>query len=251
MSSIDGVMTRRPARQDRKIYVVWIAIIWAAIISGFGLDVGRYMAERPAPPPLLHFHAAVYVIWLVLVSVQIFLVEAGDIRRHRTLGWATAILSAVMVPLGLAAAFVDQARQAGTSEYTPQFLSLEFEEMFAFSTFVIAGILWRRNPPAHKRLMILSAIAISDAGFARLWIIAFKLTLPGVFGWWLQYFWGIALMLIAMGAWDIWKRGRVHPAVLAGAALLWGGQWIAAELFFSPGWKTMMVALVNAWGYRG
>jgi hypothetical protein len=70
-------------------------------------------------------------------------------------------------------------------------------------------------------------------------------------GWWVQYYWGIALMLIAMMAWDWWKRGRVHPAVLGGAALLWTNQFIAAELFFSPGWKAMMVALVKAWGWRG
>ena len=75
------------------------------------------MAEQPAPPAILHVHAAVYVIWLVLVSVQIFLVETGDIRRHKTLGWWTAIVSAVMVPLGLTAAFVDQARQVGTPDY--------------------------------------------------------------------------------------------------------------------------------------
>ena len=256
MSSMDGAMARRPGKPgrkgaDRKIYIGWIAIVWAAIISGFGLDFGRYMTERPVPPPILHFHAAVYVVWLVLVSVQIFLVEKGDIRRHKTLGWATAILSAFMVPLGLAAALVDQARQVGAPDYAPQFLSLEFGEMIGFSVFIAAGILWRKNLAAHKRLMILSAVAISDAGFARLWLMGFKVTVPSHFGWWLQFYWGIALMLIAMMAWDWWKRGKVHPVVLAGAALLWINQLIATQLFFSPGWKAMMVSLVNAWGWRG
>jgi hypothetical protein len=221
MSSMEGAIARRPARPDRKIYIGWIGVVWLAIIAGFGLDFGRYMAERPGPPAILHIHAAVYVVWLVLVSVQIFLVESGDIRRHKKLGWATAILSAVMVPLGLTAAFVDQARQVGAPDYAPQFLSLEFGEMIGFATFITAGILWRKNLAAHKRLMILSAVAISDAGFARLWLNGFKVTLPGPFGWWLQFYWGIALMLIAMMAWDWWKRGRVHPAVLGrGSAAL-------------------------------
>ena len=240
-----------PPRSDRKIYIVWLAIVCVAILAGFGLDFGRYMAEQPAPPLFLHIHGAVYVIWLVLVGVQIFLVEAGDVKRHRTLGWITAIVSAVMVPLGLAAAMVDQARQIGHPDYAPQFLSLEFEEMFAFSTFIIAGLLWRRDPAAHKRLMILSAVAISDAGFARIWLMGIKVAPPGPFGWWLQYFWGIALLLIAMMAWDLWKRRRIHPSVLAGAAVLWGGEIIVTALNFSPAWKTMMIALVKAWGYRG
>src|SRR5580693_8478802 len=181
MSSMDGTIARRPGKPDRKIYIGWIAIVWLAIISGFGLDFGRYMAEQPGPPAILHIHATVYVVWLVLVSVQIFLVETGDIKRHKTLGWAVAILSAVMVPLGLAAAFVDQARQVSHPDYAPQFLALEFEEMFAFSTFIIAGLLMRRNLAEHKRLMILSAVAISDAGFARIWLTKINFAPPGLF----------------------------------------------------------------------
>ena len=66
MSSMEGAIARRPGKPnrkgpDRKIYIGWIAIVWAAIISGFGLDFGRYMAERPGPPLILHLHAAVYV----------------------------------------------------------------------------------------------------------------------------------------------------------------------------------------------
>ena len=175
-------------RTDRTAYVVWMAVIWAAMLGGFGLDFRRYIGETPPPPGILHIHAAVYVIWLVLVSVQIFLVQTGDIRLHMRLGWATAIVSAAMVPLGLVAALVDQARQASHPDYAPQFLALEFEEMFAFSTLIVAGLLTRRNLAEHKRWMILSAVAISDAGFARIWTIGIDRTFPGPFGWWLEYF---------------------------------------------------------------
>ena len=44
-----------------------------------------------------------------------------------------------------------------------------------------------------------------------------KVTLPGPFGWWLQFVWGIALVLIAMAAWDLWRRRRIHPAVMVTA----------------------------------
>ena len=238
-------------RADRKAYVVWMALVWFGMLAGFGLDFTRYLAERPAPPLFLHIHAAVYVVWLCLVTAQIFLVETGNVRLHRSLGWATAILSAIMVPLGLAAAFVAEARVVGQPDADPQFLALEFEEMFAFSAFIIAGLLFRRDPAAHKRLMILSAVAISDAGFARMWLNGIKTTLPGPFGWWLQYFWGIALLLIAMAAWDLWRRRRIHPTLIAGAALLIGGEIVTTILFFSPGWKSLMAAAVKAWGYAG
>ena len=99
--------------------------------------------------------------------------------------------------------------------------------------------------------MILSAVAISDAGFARIWLMGIKVTPPGLLGWWVQYYWGIALLLVSMIAWDIWRRRRIHPSVLLGAAVLWGGQIVVTALEFSPGWKGAMAALVKAWGYAG
>lgn len=226
-------------------------MVWVAIVGGFAIDFARYLHESPPPPTILHVHAAVYVAWLALVSVQIFLVETGDIRLHMRLGWATAVVSAAMVPLGLAAAMVDQVRQINHADYAPQFLALEFQEMFAFSAFIITGLLARTNLAEHKRLMILSAVAISDAGFARIWLNGIKHTLPGPFGWWLQYFWGITLILIAMLAWDWFRHKRVMRSVFWGAALLWGGEVITTILNFSPTWKASMVTLVQIWGYGG
>jgi hypothetical protein len=236
---------------DRKIYMVWIGVVWAAILAGFGLDFARYLGEAPTPPFILHFHAAIYVLWLALVTLQILWVEVGKLRWHKQLGWLTVAVSVLMVPLGLTAALVDQVRQVTHSDYAPQFLALEFEEMIAFSVFMTAGVIYRRSPAAHKRLMLLSAVAISDAGFARIWLMGIKTELPGLFGWWLQYFWGIFLILVAMGVWDLWRRGRIHPAVLFGAAFLWAGEIIATILNFSPTWREMMVRLVNAWAYAG
>jgi hypothetical protein len=236
---------------DRKIYGVWIGIVWAVMLAGFGLDFSRYLGESPAPPFILHIHAAVYGLWLGLVSFQILWIETGNVRRHIQLGWVTLGVSVAMVPLGLTAALVDQARQVGHPDYAPQFLALEFEEMIAFCVFMTAGIIFRWSAAAHKRLMLLSAVAICDAGSARIWLMGIKTELPGLFGWWLQYFWGIFLMLVAMAAWDLWRRRRIHPAVLFGAALLWTGEIIVTVLNFSPAWRHAMVRLVDAWGYRG
>lgn len=236
---------------DRKIYLVWIGVIWAAILAGFGLDFARYLNEGPPPPFILHLHAAVFVLWLGLVTLQIVWVEIGNLRRHKQLGWVTVAVSVLVVPLGLAAALVDEVRQISHPDYAPQFLALEFEEIIGFSTFMTAGVIYRRDPAAHKRLMILSAVAFSDAGFSRVWVIALKPDISNPFAWWLAFFGGIFLLLIAMGAWDLWRRRRIHPAVLFGAAVLWTGEIITTILNFSPTWRDAMVRLVNAWGYAG
>jgi hypothetical protein len=61
----------------------------------------------------------------------------------------------------------------------------------------------------------------------------------------------IFLILIAMGAWDLWRRWRIHPTVLFGAALLWTGEIVTTMLNFSPTWRDLMARLVIAWGYAG
>ena len=116
---------------------------------------------------------------------------------------------------------------------------------------MIAGVIFRRNPAAHKRLMILSAVAISDAGFARIWLMGINTEIPGLF-------WLVAAIPLGHfshsrrhGVWDLWRRRRIHPAVLFGAALLWTGEIITTILNFSPTWRDVMVRLVNAWGYAG
>jgi hypothetical protein len=93
--------------------------------------------------------------------LQILWIETGNVRLHMQLGWMTVGLSVVMVPLGLAAALVDQARQVG------------------HSVFMVSGVIFRWNAAAHKRLMLLSAVAISDAGFARIRLMGIKIELLG------------------------------------------------------------------------
>jgi hypothetical protein len=108
------------------------------------MDFARYLGEAPPPSIILNVHAAVFVLWLGLVTLQVLWVEIGNLRRHKQLGWLTVAVSAVMVPLGLAAALVDQVRQVTHPDYAPQFLALEFQEMIAFSVFMTAGVIFRR-----------------------------------------------------------------------------------------------------------
>jgi hypothetical protein len=61
----------------------------------------------------------------------------------------------------------------------------------------------------------------------------------------------IALVWAAMIGWDLWRHGRVHPALLAGAALIAAGEAAAVGLEFSPGWRAAAASLVAAWGWTG
>jgi hypothetical protein len=61
-------------------------MVWVAILAGFGMDFARYLGEAPPPPIIMNVHAAVFVLWLGLVTLQILWVEIGNLRRHKQLG---------------------------------------------------------------------------------------------------------------------------------------------------------------------
>jgi hypothetical protein len=72
-----------------------------------------------------------------------------------------------MVVLGLWTAMVAKA-PVDSGPASPQFLSVNFGSLFAFIFFVFWGVALRGNPAAHKRIMILSTVAILDPGYGRL-----------------------------------------------------------------------------------
>ena len=72
-----------------------------------------------------------------------------------------------MVVLGLWTAMVAKA-PVDSGPASPQFLSVNFGSLIAFVFFVSWGVALRGNPAAHKRIMILSTVAILDPGYGRL-----------------------------------------------------------------------------------
>jgi hypothetical protein len=242
---------RPRARADRSVYTVLIAAIWALVLFGFGADLARYLHEAPQPPWILDLHGAVALSWLGLVSTQVLLAEGGNIRLHRKLGWVTVGISAAMVPLGVTAAMVDMAREAAHPDYTPQFLAEEFQDIFAFAVCVAAGVVTRKNRAEHACFMVLAAVALLDVGPGRIASNILGAAPSDPLGVWAEYYWGTALILIAMLAWDLIRRRRVTRSLALGAGLLWGGEAIASMLYFSPAWKAVAAGLVKAWGWAG
>ena len=77
-----------------------------------------------------------------------------------------------MVVVALAAAWTVQREVAVLpGPHHTQFISINLTDMLGFATLAAAAILLRRDSSAHKRLMLLSVLYLSTAGFARLWLL--------------------------------------------------------------------------------
>ena len=221
--------------------------MWVAVLSGFGTDSFKHVSKYGLDYPLIvHFHAIAFVGWLVLFTAQVALIRTGRADIHRRLGIAGAVLAAIMVVLGPATALVvDAARFAATGR-TPEFLAVQLTDIVAFAGLTASGLLMREIPSAHKRLMLLGLIYISDAGFARLLngLMAAPLV-HGVWGERAELYLGSDLLMLGLGVYDLVTRGRLHLAYIAGVAWMIALQSSALVLLNNPTWKAVSLHLIG------
>jgi hypothetical protein len=236
-----------PAREDRIPSAVWLAILWAGMIAGFGTDASRYLHLKPPPPIIVHVHAAVFTVWMLLLTAQILLVVGNRISMHRkfgviAVGWAC--LMAFMGP----AAFISVAAQAAKlhGPFPDPFVSVNIVDIGGFLVLLAWGIALRKNPAAHKRMMILATVSLADPGFNRFIGYIIPAEPHSVLTWFLYAFYGNVLLVVLMAAWD-WYRGRLIRSFLVGAAGLLAAEYLASALYFWKPWQQLTLGWVTVW----
>ncbi len=101
-------------REDRVPSAIWLGILWVGMIAGFGLDIPRFLRLKPPAPLIVHVHAAVFSVWMLVLTAQVLLVVGDRVAWHRKLGVFAVGWACLMAVMGPAAfiAIVAQARQA-------------------------------------------------------------------------------------------------------------------------------------------
>ncbi len=233
-------------REDRFPSAVWLGILWIGMLLGFGLDAKSFLGKHP--PLLLHLHAATFTIWIFLLTVQVLLVVRDRVDLHRRLGWFLAVwacLMGVMGPLAVYTAVVMNARAHGP--FPDPFISVHVVDIGGFLVLLAIGIAMRRNSAAHKRLMILSTVALADPGFNRLighlYPSADPQTPLSVF---LFVFYGNLLIVVLMIGWDFYRGRLVRSHVVASISLL-TCMYIASVLYCWQPWQNLTLRWVTAW----
>jgi hypothetical protein len=202
--------------------------------------------HKPAYPVIVHVHAAAFVGWLLLLTTQVLLIRTGNLAIHKKLGVAGMVLAPVMVVLGFAASEVVDYLRFGTPNSDPSFLAIQYADLLNFGTLAAAAFLLRGQPSAHKRLIILATIFISDAGWARWWGEAIeKIVGDGFWQDWLQDYLGDVLLVTLFAGYDLLTRRRLHPAFVKGAVFGLAIQVIAIWLYVSPWWKPVATKLIG------
>jgi hypothetical protein len=222
-------------------------MIWLGICAGFVPQiVDNFQGHAPPYPLIVHIHAPAFVGWLLLLTTQVLLIRVGRRDIHRKLGIVGAALAAVMVVVGPATALVVDGLRFGTPKFDPTFLSVQLTDMLAFAGLVTAALLCRHIASAHKRLMLLATLYISDAGFARWLGGAILAHLGGGFAATLVALYGANdLLIVGLGIYDFATRRRLHPAYVVGVVWVLANELLAVSLYFSPAWKPVALKLIG------
>jgi FtsH-binding integral membrane protein len=141
-----------------------------------------------------------------------------------------------MVVLGVVAATDSLVRAAGRAGRDAKFFYIvPLTDMLIFATLILFAFRARRNPQAHKRLLIVATIGLLIAAIAR-WPIAF-LSRNAVMAALLSY-----IFLLILVAYDLWTSRKVHRATL------WaGGFLIFVQQIRIPIGKTAAWHAVASW----
>jgi uncharacterized membrane protein YwzB len=238
-----------PAREDRRAALVWLGLFWIFVGVGFGFDLHNYLHEQPPVPLIVHVHAIATTLWLLTATALVLMVETGNVRLHRRLGWFAAGYAVVVMVIAPWSELSWQALNLPTpGALPPQFLSIAFAGVLCMAMLLPWGILLRKNSAAHRRVMILATICISDAGFSR--FAGLFVHEPTTFlDTYLFYEGGNLLIIVLMFLWD-WKRDRVMKQFLWGASLVTGVGVAATGLYFNAAWQSITRSWLEAWAQK-
>jgi hypothetical protein len=230
--------TRR--RSDRLFYTGMSLAIVVTVFIGFAPTYYLKGHFRDVPlPPLVHLHGLVFTSWIVLFVTQTVLIAAHRTDLHRRLGVAGAVIGALVVILGPTTAIVAGRRNLAAGDVGAlTFLAIPLADMAVFLALVSAGLLYRRRPDAHKRLMLLATIGVIDAAIAR-WPLAMMQTNPNAF------FEVTDLFIAAVVLFDIVSRKRVHPATACGGLLIICSQPLRLAIAQTHVWAAFAGALLR------
>jgi len=235
------VAARRP-RFFLLIYLIMFGVVVLAFSPTFFLRSyfpQPSILQMPSLPVLFIVHGIILTAWYGFMVLQAYFVYRGRLARHREVGWFGAGLAVAALVSTFALVYRFPGRMAAlsaasgrpVSELEPGLVGILWLDVFMCLFFVAtagAGILLRRRPQVHKRLMVYAGIAFLFAAVFRLGGIIDTLV-PGA---------GIAAHLLLLGLvvsvplYDRRTLGRVMPVswfCTAGYLAAFVGSTLAAQ----------------------
>lgn len=234
-------------RADPRALPIIVALIWSAILTGFAVDmIRKFNANQLHYPWLIHAHAILYVGWLLVLATQVALVRSGRLAWHRSLGRVAIVLIPLTALFGLAAMMSRKMAPIVVADDGLAFMGVQIANIIGMTGLLTAGILLRRNGSAHKRLMIMGTIMVTETGFNRILHEPVRSLMgDGTAPFLVETYGGTILLMVAVGAYDLITRRRLHPAYVAAFSFMVTLQLLASWLYQQGFWVMWMKQLTG------
>jgi hypothetical protein len=227
---------------ERRLYT-WAAV--AAITAVFAGFARTYYLKgafgTPELSTLKHLHGLLMTSWFALFFAQARLVATNRILVHRQLGVFGVMLAILLVIVGTQLGVASARAGASPLPSIPPltFLVMPMGEVVVFVALFGAAIALRRKGAYHKRLMVLASLAMLTPAMARLPFDFVRAGGPLVF------FALTDLVILACIAFDTARNRRVHPAFIAGFAVVVVGQLGRLAFSQTAAWNAIARWLVS------
>ncbi len=219
LPAVSVLTSRGTMSQPRSRYVcyffVGMAVVFILITAlGFVPQLIQIQASHIQLHWLTNVHGAVMTGWLLLFLTQSVLAARGKLKYHRQLGLLSIGLGA-LVWITMGTVTISALIRDNPPELDRQFatVALSLASVALFGLFFTWGILARRNPGVHKRLLVLAMLPLMSAGIDRI------VFLPGLGGVYFLRFIYVDALLIPLVFYDFATVGRIHRMTVIG--MLW------------------------------
>jgi uncharacterized membrane protein len=238
------VRPRRPRfvafhKSDRNFFLVFVLVCWLGVIMGFAHPVMDRINGHPrfTAPLILKIHATAFVSWLVLLTTQVLLVRSRRTALHMKLGIVGVALVPVMAVSAYFSEIYTQRWHLTQGKDNFAFFIVPVLDVLGFTILAITALALRKNPSAHKRLILLATTIIVGAAYSRWWGDGLAAAYgDGIGGMLVNTYAGADLILGGALGYDFWTRGRLHRVyeIVVPAILL--SQLTATLIYHSAAW---------------
>ncbi|QGZ94399.1 hypothetical protein [Terricaulis silvestris] len=226
----------------RWFFVILAVWCMALALSGFGPSFVQYLSGRSPFPPIIHFHGAIMMAWLVTYATQATFAARTDLRMHKKVG-QLAIGVAGAVWLAMVAVTIVTLKRLDPTVY--QFLVppllVQVGAIVMFPLFVSWAYLGRRNAGWHKRMMTFATFTLVQAALDRMDLLPNQVS-HGFLDSALRLY---VLLILPLIVFDFATQRRLHPATLMGGFMVVAMHAIIAALVTHPAWSVVANAFWN------
>jgi hypothetical protein len=210
-------------------------LILAVVVAGFGpfyyyLPFTGGDPDRPISVRA-HLHAALFSSWVLLLIVQVGLVTAKRTALHIRLGRIAYVLAPAMILSGAYSAIALVAEDPAMKTGTRTAFLVSVLDLVVFAALVWLGVRARRDAAAHKRFMLLAAMALLGATAVA------RMPLPDLgldFGRMANAFIWAELLLVPLLVRDVVAFGRPHRATVIGTVAILSSHLVQAAFIKWP-----------------